>query len=154
MHKYIAFIIVLFFASCNSKQIYEESVSMKNNEWSKDSVVKFSVDIKDTTQVYDVVLSITNDEEYPYANLYLFTDIIFPSRKYVRDTVEFVLSTNDGQWLGSGMSGYTNNFPFRTNIRFPEKGTYVFVFEQAMRCKNKQCSVKGIKSLSFSVNKK
>lgn len=140
--------------SCNSKQVYKESVSFDGTEWTKDSVVRFDVEISDTTQTYDVVLSITNTDDYQYANLYLFTDIIMPSRQYFRDTVEFILSTSDGQWLGTGLSGYTNDFQYKSNIRFPEKGKYSFVFEQAMRCKNDDCCVNGIQSVSLSVKKK
>lgn len=151
---FFAVLTIVVLVGCNSKQVFHESISFDNATWSKDSVARFCVDISDTTQAYDVVFSITNTDEYPYANLYLFTDIVIPNRQYIRDTVEFILSTNDGQWLGRGMNGYTNDFQFKSNIRFPQMGTYVFSFEQAMRCKNADCSVSGIKSVSLSLNKK
>lgn len=150
----IVFCSLLLFCACNSKSVFQDSISFNNAEWSKDSVVRFSVEVTDTLKSYDVVFSITNNDDYPYANLFLFTDVIFPSHKYLRDTVEFILSSTDGEWLGTGMNGYTNDFQFKTNVRFPEVGTYIFAFEQAMRCKNDACSVAGIKSVSLSVNKK
>lgn len=154
MRKLFIVLLVVLTAACNSKQVFHEGVVFDNSEWCKDSVVRFSVDVTDTVQTYDVVFSIVNEDDYPYANLYLFTDIIFPNRQFLRDTVEFMLSTNDGQWLGSGMNGYENNFQFKSNVRFPQCGTYVFAFEQAMRCKNNDCCVEGIKSVSLSLNKK
>ena len=154
MRKLFVVLLVAMTAACNSKQVFHERVTFDDSEWCKDSVVRFSVDVTDTVQTYDVVFSIVNEDDYPYANLYLFTDIIFPNRQFLRDTVEFMLSTNDGQWLGSGMNGYENNFQFKSNVRFPQCGTYVFAFEQAMRCKNNDCCVEGIKSVSLSLNKK
>lgn len=134
--------------------MYHEEVTFENGTWCKDSLVHFSVDVADTTQPFDVVFSIVNDDTYPYANLYLFTDISYQSHQLVHDTVEFILSTNDGEWLGSGMNGYENNFQFRSNIRFPQTGTYVFAFEQAMRCQNDGCCLEGIRSVALSLNKK
>ena len=148
----IGAIFALF--SCNTKQYYSDSFSFDETEWNKDSIVTFSVDVTDTTQLYDAVFSVTNTDEYQYANLYLFTDIVMPNQQVIRDTIEFMLSTPDGQWLGTGFSGYTNEFQLRSNIRFPIVGTYLFSFEQAMRCKNAECYVTGIKSVSLTLNKK
>ena len=120
----------------------------------KDSIATFTFDIADTSTTYDIVFSVTNKDDYPYANLYLFNDVIFPSKHYTRDTIEFILAAQDGEWLGTGMSGYTNDFQYKTNVRFPEKGTYTFTFEQAMRCKNEDCSVQGIESVALAVKEK
>lgn len=148
-----AVLTLVVLVGCNSKQVFHERVSFDDARWCKDSVVRFSVAVDDTLQSYNVEFSIVNTDDYPYANLYVFSDIIFPNNQYVRDTVEFILSTPDGQWLGTGMNGFENIFQFRSNIRFPQAGTYVFAFEQAMRCKNTDCSVGGVKSVSLSLNK-
>lgn len=149
----LAALTCVVLVGCNSKQVFHERVAFDDAQWCKDSLVRFSVAVDDTVQSYNVMFSIVNTDEYPYANLYVFSDVIFPNNQYVRDTVEFMLSTPDGQWLGTGMNGYENTFQFKSNVRFPQVGTYVFVFEQAMRCKNADCSVGGIKSVSLSLNK-
>lgn len=144
----------LLICSCNAKQVFHDTVSFDNNQWKKDSIATFTFDIADTSTTYDIVFSVTNKDDYPYANLYLFNDVIFPSKHYTRDTIEFILAAQDGEWLGTGMSGYTNDFQYKTNVRFPEKGTYTFTFEQAMRCKNEDCSVQGIESVALAVKEK
>lgn len=147
-------LIAVLFAACTSNSIYEDSYSFDDTRWTKDSIVRFSVDVTDTTKSYDVAFTIVNTDEYPYANLFLFTDIVFPDKHYMRDTLEFMLSTPDGEWLGSGLRGYSNTFQYQSNIRFPHLGTYVFAFEQAMRCTSDDCGVSGIKSVSLEVTRR
>jgi len=147
-------ICLMAFVSCNSKQVFHDEVKFPGNTWNKDSIVHFTVEIPDTLKSYNIVLTLTNTEEYPYSNLYLFGAITFPDTKVVRDTVEFMLAAPDGQWLGKNKGGYVNEFQYQTNIRFPHEGTYDFSFEQAMRCANPDCNVKGIRSVSFSLNTK
>ncbi|MCQ2608277.1 MAG: gliding motility lipoprotein GldH [Bacteroidales bacterium] len=156
LFSFIGLVVVVLCAcvGCNSKQVYRETIDFADNTWLKDSVVRFYVDVNDTTQSYDIAFSIVNNDEYPYSNLYLFTDIIFPSNEYVRDTIDFILATPDGEWLGSGWSGYSNEFQYKTNVKFPQIGRYVFVFEQAMRCTNSSCGVAGLQSVSLSMAKK
>lgn len=51
-----------------------------------------------------------------------------------RDTVELTLADPSGKWLGSGMGDiWDNRVLFKQQFRFPEKGTYIFTLEQAMR---------------------
>jgi gliding motility-associated lipoprotein GldH len=51
-----------------------------------------------------------------------------------RDTVELTLADASGKWLGSGMGDiWDNRVLFKQSFRFPEKGTYQFALEQAMR---------------------
>ncbi len=145
---------LLSLVACNSKQVFNEEVTFPDNTWNKDSVAHFKVEITDTLKTYDIVFSLTNTDDYPYANLYLFTAITFPDAKVVRDTIEFVLAAPNGEWLGKSKGGYRNEFQYQTNVRFPALGTYDFSFEQAMRCTNTDCNVTGIKSVSFLLNTK
>lgn len=145
---------ILLLCACSHQTEFSYSHDFPNQEWSKDDVLAVTFSIEDTTALYDVVLHLTNTEEYPYANLYLFSTIQVPDNSYVRDTVEFFLSDNAGDWTGKGWFSYTNTYLFRQAIRFPFIGEYTFLFEQAMRCKNKQCSVFGIENIEFVLQKR
>lgn len=64
----------------------------------------------------------------------MFVNTTFPSGKYFRDTVECVLADERGKWLGDGSGDvFDNQILFKSDIRFPEAGSYVFEYEQAMR---------------------
>lgn len=154
-HKlvFIVFAFLIVFCSCNTKQVFNDTIDFENETWDKDSVVSFNVEIADTNALYDVVFTVTNSDDYPFANLYVFTDISSDTLLYLRDTIEFILSSQDGEWLGTGLFGYTNEFNLHSKIHFPKVGTYTFSYEQAMRCANAECSINGIQSVSFSLNK-
>ncbi len=150
---FVVFAFLIFFCSCNSKQIFNDTIVFEDETWSKDSIIRFDIEIADTNTLYDVVFSVTNSDAYPFANLYVFTDISSDTLLYLRDTIEFILSSQDGEWLGAGLFGYTNEFNLHSKIHFPKIGKYTFSYEQAMRCTNADCSVNGIQSVSFSLNK-
>lgn len=150
---FVVLVSLFVFCSCNSNQIFEETIEFEDESWNKDSIVSFNVEIADTNALYDVVLSVTNNDDYPYSNLYVFTDISSDTLLYLRDTIEFILSSQDGEWLGTGLFGYTNEFNLHSKIHFPKAGVYNFSYEQAMRCTNANCSVNGIQSVSFSLKK-
>lgn len=153
-HKlFVVFAFLIVFCSCNTKQVFNDTIDFEDETWSKDSIVSFNVEIADTNALYDVVFAVTNSDDYPFANLYVFTDISSDTLLYLRDTIEFILSSQDGEWLGTGLFGYTNEFNLHSKIHFPKAGTYTFSYEQAMRCTNADCSVNGIQSVSFSLNK-
>jgi|SRR5690554_4012105 gliding motility-associated lipoprotein GldH len=154
-HIFIFCLSALIFSQCSNKTIYSETVEIPESTWSKDDIIRFSIPVTDTNTVYSLTLDICNNEKYQYSNLYLFTNIIFPDNTFYRDTIEFILANNQGEWIGDkSLSSYTNTFLFRQGVKFPETGTYIFSFEQAMRCKNESCSITGIKSLSLSLIQK
>ncbi|MFO7868796.1 MAG: gliding motility lipoprotein GldH [Bacteroidales bacterium] len=155
MNLYISTIILsislCLFTFCSPDSTYTETHSVPEN-WSKDSVLDFNIPVKDTHNIYSITLNISNTDSYGYSNLYLFTSITFPDNKVYKDTVEFVLATDKGEWIGEeSFSTYTNTFMLRRGVKFPQPGIYTFSFEQAMRCKNKSCSISGIKSITLSL---
>jgi len=119
--------------------------------WNKNNIANFTVNVNDTSSLYDVVLTVTNNDSYAYANLYMFTHIVFPDKKFTRDTIEFYVANNLGEWTGSGVKNYTNTYKFKSNIRFPKVGEYTFSFEQAMRCSDTVCNLQGVEQLGLSL---
>ena len=140
--------------ACNSHSAFDETISIPNKIWNKKNVANFTITIPDTTQKYDVMISITNNDSYQYSNLYLFTNINFPDKKYSHDTIEFFVADQTGEWTGKGMKNHTNTYAFRSNIRFPKPGKYTFSFEQAMRCTDDDCNLEGIEKIGLSLIRK
>lgn len=130
-----ALIFIAFMAACDSNRVYEQNYDFEGETWHKDSVLEFEVEIIDTLGVYNIYFNNRITGQYPYSNLFLFITTEFPdSNNRVRDTLECFLAEPDGEWLGKGFGNiWTNKIPYRKNIRFPMKGTYLFKIEQAMR---------------------
>ncbi|MDR0941288.1 MAG: gliding motility lipoprotein GldH [Bacteroidales bacterium] len=150
--SFISLVSVLLCTACNSNVVFESTITMDNATWNKTDVAVFPFTPRDTITKYDVILEITNNNEYAYSNLYVFSDIRFPNKQFTRDTIEFFLADAAGEWTGKRwLSTHTNTFRFKQGIQFPYNGEYTFSLEQAMRCSNKECSLKGIEKITFTI---
>ena len=144
------FFLLIFFISCQNDSIYEKYHSFENNMWNTDTVVSFSVDIKDSLINYDAFLMIRHTIEYDYQNLFLFTQF-----SNLNDTLEIYLADKAGKWNGSGFGDVRElNIPFFTakQLNFKNNSFYI---EQAMRYaeKEKIINLKGIKAIGLRIRK-
>jgi gliding motility-associated lipoprotein GldH len=127
---FLAFIM----ASCDSGTLYDDNKSLPDNVWKAGKILRFEVDLKDTVNICKFYLNVRHTTSYRYANFFLFINTTFPDGKEARDTVECILADPSGKWLGRGISDVRDNqVLLRRGIRFPQQGTYIFEFEQAMR---------------------
>lgn len=95
--------------------------------------MKFSVDIQDTISSHNLYINIRNASKYQFNNLFLFVTTRSP-KGLIKDTVELTLADAKGRWLGNGLGDvWDHQIPYKTNVRFPFRGTYTFELEQAMR---------------------
>jgi gliding motility-associated lipoprotein GldH len=126
-------LLAVSLVSCG-QVLFQESQTVPNKNWEIGNNITFDVEVKDTMVGYDFYIDLRNEANYPYANIYMFVNTIFPSGKSAKDTVECILADRTGRWLGNGLGDVIDNhILFKENIRFPNKGTYSFAFEQGMR---------------------
>lgn len=130
---FTAYLLVLF-AACDSKRIYEQNTEIPGNTWDAAQKVKFEVNVTDTVSGNHVLINIRHAGFYPYSNLFMFINTTFPNGKTTRDTVECLLADDKGRWLGEGLGDlWDARILFKRNVRFSQSGNYIFEFEQAMR---------------------
>ena len=146
MTRNLFFLSLLFvLASCDSTLVKSEYLTTSNGYWDKDSVMKFNFSELDTIQKYNVYINVRNDESFPYKNLFLISEMTFPTGKTVTDTLEYEMAMADGTWLGKGYSSIKENkLWYKENIVFPTSGVYTIQISHAMR---KIGSVNGIVNL-------
>ncbi len=148
--RLIIVFLIIFFISCQNDSIYEKYHSFENNMWNTDTVVSFSVDIKDSLTNYDASLMIRHTTEYDYQNLFLFTQF-----SNLNDTLEIYLADKAGKWNGSGFGDVRElNIPFFTAKQLNFKNNS-FHIEQAMRYaeKEKITNLKEIKAIGLRIRK-
>ncbi len=133
--NFLFFTVSLFFLnSCDNNRVFEENKEIIGTAWDKNNMVSFSLNVTDTITPHNVYLNIRQNGQYENSNLYLFINVISPSRDTLRDTVNCLLADSKGKWLGSGLGDiYSNQILYKKNIRFPHSGNYIFQLEQAMR---------------------
>jgi gliding motility-associated lipoprotein GldH len=147
---FILFISTLILCSCGSDRMFEENQVIQDGNWKSSEKAVFNVPVKDTVQGYKFYIMVRNDLTYPYSNLYLFLNTVFPDGRVARDTVECKLADPDGKWLGTGMGSIKlNRFLFQRGFRFSHTGSYRFEFEQAMRMNE----LKGIRDIGIRIEK-
>ena len=132
---YILFgIAPLLFQSCNSTVVFEENNKLDNNNWDKDKPLVFLAKISDTIHPHNVYLNIRNAGIYPFSNIFMFINTHLPQGQLFRDTIEIMLQSPEGKWMGDGLGDiWDNRILFKPNVRFPQSGEYRFELYQAMR---------------------
>jgi gliding motility-associated lipoprotein GldH len=142
--------LLLILAGCAPPALYDNNKNLPDDVWIAEQVIRFDVPLEDTTSICKFYLNLRHTTSYRYANLFLFINTTFPDGREARDTVECILADPSGKWLGKGISNIRDNqILLRRGIRFPEQGTYVFEFEQAMR----EARLEGIMDIGMRIVK-
>lgn len=127
-------IFILLFAACNSKLVFSEFHANPGGSWSLEDIKEFNFTREDTISSFNLFINIRNDNEYPFNNLFLITDLNFPDGTVVRDTLEYEMALPSGEWLGKGYGSLKENkLWYKENIVFPLPGVYTLKVAHAMR---------------------
>jgi len=127
-------VIPIITMSCRHRPVYSEIQQIAGSEWSRFNRLLFKADISDTITACDILLTLRTNAEYPYRNIFLFITTTSPEGYSVKDTLEYFLADEKGNWLGRGLGDVNDlSVNFRSNIIFPESGTYEFRIDQGMR---------------------
>lgn len=131
------YILLMVAVGCNSKAQYSESKSIPNQEWKQNFKTVFKIPINDTTQLYDIVLTLRTTSDFPYRNLWMYLTIDGPAGKSRKLPLNIITADPSGRWTGD-KSGSVVTFDtlLVNHNRFPKKGQYTFSFEQATTQKN------------------
>ncbi len=146
----------LLLTSCDSKRVYDEYKSLPHG-WNKDSIITFNLKNIDSLQTYNLFINLRNNNDFPYSNLYLITQMQFPQGKVVTDTLEYEMAAPNGKWLGTGSGDEKENkLWYKENVKFDESGSYQIKIQQAMRKNGAETGIenlKGITEVGFRIEK-
>ena len=127
-------LFILLGISCNHRIFYQKIDSLPHETWNVDSILKYEVSISDSLQYYNFYINIRNTTDYPYQDFHIFFTTQFPDGTVFTDTLHSVLCDAHGRWRGVGSGRIKENrFVFKSKVRFPQTGTYIFSAQQAMR---------------------
>jgi gliding motility-associated lipoprotein GldH len=143
-------LIVSFLYSCSDNDLYKSEIEIPSGIWVSNKAATFKPEIKDTIQLFDINLSISNSNDYRYSNIWLFIKSVSPKGFSQTDTVQINLAEDDGKWLGNkNNDNFTLDIKYKKQIRFPKPGKYIFEIIQGMR----DINLHGIYKIGFSLNK-
>jgi gliding motility-associated lipoprotein GldH len=124
----------ILFVSCDPNRVFEKNIRIPDGIWDRNNQVRFEVIIEDTITPHNLYVNIRNTGMYPLSNLYLFITTTAPSGHTIKDTVQVILADEKGKWLGKGLGDiWDHQRLYKEQVRFAQKGKYIFEYEQAMR---------------------
>ena len=147
----LVLILILFF-SCDKKRVFDEYKSV-GTAWHKDSVVTFDLPELDSTKHYNLFVTLRDNNNYPFNNLFLIVGIEMPNGFTKVDTLEYKMANPDGSLMGDGFSDIKENKLFyKEKVRF--RGKYKVNIKQAVRENGKVPGVtalEGITEVGFRI---
>ncbi len=137
--------LALTLTACRHGIVYSQFIPIPSGEWHVDSVAQFNYTIADKEAGYQVLVYVRHTERYPYQNMWLFLD-----NDSQRDTIEFYLADDRGQWLGDKHHGFIE-MPvlIEQNYHFADTGRYAMSIQHGMR----DSVLRGVTDVGFEIVK-
>lgn len=152
-----AFVLLMHGVSCTNNLIYNQYQPVQDGEWHKDSIINFKISSTDTISKNNLYVTLRNTKDYEFSNLFLIVGIKFPNNYQIVDTLEYEMTTPEGQFLGQGMTDLKENkLEYKTNVTFSLIGDYNVSVQQAMRRTRDVeglTSLKGITDVGLQIEK-
>ncbi|NHN26944.1 gliding motility lipoprotein GldH [Flavobacterium jejuense] len=138
-------VVIILFISCDEERVFDEYKAL-NGKWKKEDVIRFTFDQNDTINPYNLFLSIRNNNEYPFNNLFVTVTLKQPDSLVKIDTLEYAMANPDGSLMGEGFSDIKESkLWYQENFVFKQKGNYTIEIQQALR---ETGSVLGVEELN------
>lgn len=160
----VLIITAISLMGCVRNSVYSEFRSVPVTGWDTDSVLTYTWSIDDTAATYRILIDVRHTERYPYQNMWLFIHRphcvlkdrcaegpAMPERLLsLKDTIEFYLADERGQWLGKKRGGYIE-MPvlYEEAYRFDSAGQYSLSIQQGMRSE----SLRGISDVGVIIDR-
>ena len=129
----LTIIIGLSLVACDNQLIFSEFRSFGNSGWHMDSIAGYTLPIHDSLATYEVQIIVRHTTQYPYQNLWLFTEEWYGNVLLHRDTIECFMADEYGRWNGRGIQQYTLPLLYDNAHAFPKTGDYTITIQQGMR---------------------
>ena len=131
---FVLTILSLMLVSCKDNALVDTSQEISNRNWSYIRKVAIPVKITDPFKAYNVYMNLRHTADYKYSNIFVLIHQLGPDKRRITERKEFKLAYPDGEWLGNGSGNlYSYQLVFKEKYKFPQAGTYTFIFEQNMR---------------------
>jgi gliding motility-associated lipoprotein GldH len=148
MRSLLILLFSLCLFACDNDSFYTKSYTFKNNTWGRNVKPSFIVDIKDTSQLYDFIVTLRTTTSYKYNNLWIFLNTIPPNGSPVREPYEIKTCYPNGSWIGKKTGTIVEHTLIFNRRKVPYKGKYRFSFEQGVTNK----FIGDVLDISFEIN--
>lgn len=131
MKSFLYIILLLIVTSCGDNSIANQSYEFEDETWKKNNKPQFTVDIKDTTKLYDFLFVIRTNTSYSFSNMWLFLHSTPPKGKKSKEALQVKIADESGKWIGNKTGSSVEHYVKFANRKIPQAGKYTFVLELA-----------------------
>lgn len=146
------FVLSIGLSSCSEREDYYRFEEIKGANWAVEDALVFVIDTMDVQSGinYDISVEITNNVDYPYQNLWLFSEYNKNDSTTVKDQKEFTLADEFGKWQGSGFASlFQSSHPVLKSVQFEKGKRYQISIRHGMQDK----VLHGIEKVGLKISK-
>ncbi|MBP7273019.1 MAG: gliding motility lipoprotein GldH [Saprospiraceae bacterium] len=142
--------VILLLGACRQDVVFEQKNAVPQQLWQYNQPIQFSFDISDTTILYNILLDIHHNMNYPYQNIYTIITTTYPNNTQQREQLSLELSEKKDVWSSdcSDTDCYLT-IGLQQNAYFNQLGKHTITLEQYTR----QDSLPGIVDLTLRIEK-
>lgn len=133
----ILFVLSVFVAACDNSRYFEKNTDFEKRSWLISEKPSFEFEITDPSARYNLYLTLRNESDYPFSNLYFTYGLKDESGSLIKKDLEseFLFDKKSGKPLGESGIGdiYNHRFLLLDDFTFPHPGKYILYYEQFMR---------------------
>lgn len=98
----IGILLMMGNTGCKQVELYERLQHIPGAAWRYNYQPVFTFNIKDTTSLYDIYITIRHTNSYAYSNIWLESSLQLPQDSMHTQKLNLILADNE-RWLGVGM---------------------------------------------------
>ena len=115
LNRTFIFLFISALLACNNPS-YLEFKNFKNG-WDKSKKLEFNIINDNTNTPKDISFVLRHNQDYPFSNIFLISELSFENKEIIIDTFEFQLANPKGDWLGEKkISVVEHTLPFKSNF--------------------------------------
>lgn len=131
----VFFFLTGWVTGCKTMDLYEKHIPIPAHEWKRETLLKGSFLISDTSSEYQLFLVLRHTDAYTYNNIWLNMGLQSPEDTMFVQKLNLVLGDDAEGWFGVGMNDiWEVRRPITNRPRkFVKQGTYNYSIAQIMR---------------------
>ena len=115
INRTFVFLFMSLLFACNNPS-YLEFKNFKNG-WDKSKKLEFNIINDNINTPKDISFVLRHNQDYPFSNIFLISELFLEDKEPVIDTFEFQLANPKGDWLGKKkISVVEHMLPFKSNF--------------------------------------
>lgn len=135
--KYLLYPFPLIFllGSCGPSVLYQKSIEIPGENWLYADTLDYHFTVEDTTQIYNLYLTLWHNRDFPFQNAYVMVYTAFPDGQRISERLSLqMMDPETSTWLGDcGKESCRLELALQEGAFFEQAGEYSITLEQHSR---------------------